>query len=140
MTTIPQSTVQDNELLACYIIGEEDIVLNEGQVKGDVFVPTPNPQREKRLEKSVIRFGDRLLAQMHIAGKTWANSIKKPKPYIGLAKLLAIDVRKVFDLDIEHTPRKWENLHSDIVKWRLDEPYYRIQAELIARKSSFSHI
>jgi len=139
MPKILISSIKDHELLACYITEKDNLAINEGQVKGDIFVPTPNLQRSGKLETSVIRFGSRTLSQMQIAGKKWANDLKKL--YIGLVQVSASSVREVEFLDIEHTPRKkWEPLHSDIVDWFPEAPRHRIQAELVARKSAFLKI
>ena len=133
MSATHVTEVTDSELIAHYITEEEAIVFNEGQLKGDIFIPSPNKQRQNRLETSVIRFGDRNLMQMRVAGKQWATNVGKS--FIGLARWVAKDIRKIKSLNIEHTPRKWEGLHSDIVDW--DTVRYRVQAKLLAREASF---
>lgn len=139
MPRIAITRVENHEPLARYVTEEElSLIINENQIKGDAFVPTPNLRRGNRLEKSVIRYGERTVDQMHEAGKTWASYFKKK--YNGLLKVHAVAVREVNDLNIDHTPKGWESLHSDIIKWFPEAPRFRIQAELIAQKSTFHQI
>jgi len=134
VTVIP---VSNDELVALYITEEAD-AFNEGQLKGDVFVPSPNRQRSNRLETSVIRYGHRTLSDMHACGKLWADHFRKS--FSGLAQMVVHDIRTVPNLNVDHSPRTWEALHSDIVDWALDDAQYRRQAEKIARKAVFCSV
>lgn len=131
---IPITLIDEGECLALYVVDEAD-ALNEGQLKGDFFVPTPNKFRENRLEKFVIRHGNRNLEQMKKCGKDWADSLSKS--FLGLANISAKDVRSVASLNVVHTPRRKETLHSDIVDWDSNIIFQRVQSEEIARKAKF---
>ena len=133
---LPMTTINDNEQLAMYV-EDEKIVINEGQIKGDFFVPTinPNPPNKGRLEKSVIRYGIRDLNQMINCGRQWAKYWRKS--FTGIINLIVSDVRLIKELDVIHTPRSWENLHSDIIGWDSNIVFQRVQAEDLARKAKY---
>ena len=127
--------VDNKEMLASYVTDKEEISIIGEQVRGDLFVPT-RLRPDARLEHSVVRYGSRTEEQMQLAGKEWGKHFKKA--YVGFARILTNDIRDVHNLNVEHTPRpKWELLHSDIIDWFPEEPRYRIQAELVARKARF---
>ena len=128
------SPIEPGEQLALYVTQEQD-PFNDGQLTGNPFVPRHALKDDKRLETSIIRYGNRSSDEMKNCGSHWAKYVKQS--FLGIAQVSIEAVRMIPSLNVEHTPRKWESLHSDIINWDLKEPQYRLQAEKLARKANF---
>lgn len=128
--------VDDRELLAFYVTDKQkEVQFSNNQVKGDFFLPRPNYHRNNFLETSCVRYGNRSTNDMQNAGQSWARRYKKN--FVGHVSLQAMIIRNVKPLDVNHTYRNWEKLHSDVINWNEDEVYQRVQAEEIAQQKRY---
>lgn len=128
--------INNDEKLARYMVGEESLLLNQGQLKGDVFVPT-FCIKHRRWETSVNRFAARSIEHMLSLGRKWAKRFRRKLKFVGLAEVTAGEVRGVSALELSSAQDFSNQDHLDIVNWDSSEVRHRVQAELVARKARF---
>jgi hypothetical protein len=132
--------VDDTEILARFI--QTEGWLNNGQVKGDAFLP--GRDHKGKLKKISVTRHSGLDDQEVNRRLLIFEQIPRPNPIhcYGWADVMAYDVRHIQvqvsglqPLDIEEASSQRDAHHANIIDW--DEAYYMLQAEEVARQSSY---